>query len=102
MHLLPVPGPDLLTSSISMAARSCNTMLVACRNETLEIGKLLERTMMQKYGPAELKEHYMVMDTICDATQERQTAVYELVDKQPVSFICCQSPFAHPKPIPNL
>ena len=40
--------------------------------------------MMQKYGPAELKEHYMVMDTICDATQERQTAVYDLVDKQPV------------------
>ena len=55
-----------------------------CRDETLEIGKMLERTMMQKYGPAELKEHYMVMDTICDATQERQTAVYELVDKQPV------------------
>ncbi len=54
------------------------------RDETLEIGKMLERTMMQKYGPAELKEHYMVMDTICDATQERQTAVYELVDKQPV------------------
>ena len=45
---------------------------------------MLERTMMQKYGPAELKEHYMVMDTICDATQERQTAVYDLVDKKPV------------------
>ncbi|KAK9835932.1 hypothetical protein WJX84_010530 [Apatococcus fuscideae] len=53
------------------------------RDETLEIGKMLERTMMQKYGPAELKEHYMVMDTICDATQERQTAVYDLVDKKP-------------------
>ena len=39
------------------------------RNETMAIGKLLERTMMEKYGPAELKSHYMVMDTICDATQ---------------------------------
>lgn len=39
------------------------------RNETMEIGKLLERTMMEKYGPAELKQHYMVLDTICDATQ---------------------------------
>ena len=39
------------------------------RNETLSIGKMLEKTMMQKYGPAELKQHYMVMDTICDATQ---------------------------------
>ena len=41
------------------------------RNETLSIGKMLEKTMMQKYGPAELKQHYMVMDTICDATQVR-------------------------------
>lgn len=39
------------------------------RDETLSIGKMLEKTMMQKYGPAELKQHYMVMDTICDATQ---------------------------------
>lgn len=52
------------------------------RDETLSIGKMLEKTMMQKYGPAELKDHYMVMDTICDATQERQDAVTELVAKQ--------------------
>ena len=39
------------------------------RDETLSIGKMLEKVMMQKYGPAELKSHYMVMDTICDATQ---------------------------------
>ena len=39
------------------------------RDETLSIGKMLEKVMMQKYGPAELKQHYMVMDTICDATQ---------------------------------
>lgn len=42
------------------------------RNETTAIGKLLERTMMEKYGPANLKQHYMVMDTICDATQVLQ------------------------------
>lgn len=41
------------------------------RDETLSIGKMLEKAMMQKYGPAELKSHYMVMDTICDATQVR-------------------------------
>ena len=28
--------------------------------------------MMEKYGPAELQQHYMVMDTICDATQARR------------------------------
>lgn len=45
------------------------------RNETMEIGKLLERTMMEKYGPADLKQHYMVMDTICDATQVRLPSI---------------------------
>ena len=52
------------------------------RDETLQIGKLLERTMMEKYGPAQLKDRYMVMDTICDATQTRQSAVYELTATQ--------------------
>lgn len=39
------------------------------QGETEEVGKLFETTMMKKYGPAELKNHYLVMDTICDATQ---------------------------------
>lgn len=56
------PDKDLV--SIGLANQT--TML---RNETTAIGKLLERTMMEKYGPANLKQHYMVMDTICDATQ---------------------------------
>ncbi len=25
--------------------------------------------MMEKYGPDKLQDHFMVMDTICDATQ---------------------------------
>jgi 4-hydroxy-3-methylbut-2-enyl diphosphate reductase len=41
------------------------------RDETLAIGKMLEKTMMEKHGPAALQQHYMVMDTICDATQAR-------------------------------
>jgi 4-hydroxy-3-methylbut-2-en-1-yl diphosphate reductase len=52
------------------------------KGETEAIGKLLERTVMQKYGPADLSKHFMVMDTICDATQERQDAVYDMTGKQ--------------------
>ena len=60
------PEKDL--EAIGLANQT--TML---RNETTAIGKLLERTMMEKYGPANLKQHYMVMDTICDATQVQYT-----------------------------
>jgi 4-hydroxy-3-methylbut-2-enyl diphosphate reductase len=35
-------------------------------------GKLLEKTMMQKFGPAEVNDHFMSFNTICDATQVRQ------------------------------
>merc|ERR1712054_203446 len=43
------------------------------------IGKMLEKCMMQKYGVQNIKNHYMVLDTICDATQERQDAMFNLV-----------------------
>ncbi|NEQ49226.1 MAG: 4-hydroxy-3-methylbut-2-enyl diphosphate reductase [Leptolyngbya sp. SIO3F4] len=50
------------------------------KGETEQIGKLLERTMLKKYGPQEINEHFSSFNTICDATQERQDAMFELVD----------------------
>lgn len=79
--------PDRDLQRLGLANQT--TML---RDETLEIGKMLERTMMKAYGPADLKKHYMVLDTICDATQERQDAVNNLVSgavggKEPLDMI---------------
>ena len=58
--------PDRDLVRIGLANQT--TML---RDETMAIGKMLETAMMQKHGPAQLQQHYMVMDTICDATQAR-------------------------------
>lgn len=45
------------------------------QGETEAIGKLLEKTQLKKYGPAELSSRFMIMDTICDATQARHARV---------------------------
>ena len=31
--------------------------------------------MNLRFGPEKLNEHFMALDTICDATQERQDAI---------------------------
>ncbi|TVP67120.1 MAG: 4-hydroxy-3-methylbut-2-enyl diphosphate reductase [Leptolyngbya sp. LCM1.Bin17] len=50
------------------------------KGETEQIGKLLEHTMLKKYGPQALNQHFLSFNTICDATQERQDAMFDLVD----------------------
>jgi 4-hydroxy-3-methylbut-2-enyl diphosphate reductase len=52
------------------------------KSETEQIGKLFERTMMKKYGPSELNNHFQNFNTICDATQERQDAMLGLVEEK--------------------
>ena len=51
------------------------------KSETEEIGRLFEKRMLSKYGPAELNEHFLAFNTICDATEERQDAMFSLVDE---------------------
>ena len=74
--------PDRDLTRVGLANQT--TML---RDETLAIGKLLESTMMRKHGVENVAKHYMVMDTICDATQERQDAVTDLTTAKPDMMI---------------
>jgi 4-hydroxy-3-methylbut-2-enyl diphosphate reductase len=37
--------------------------------------------MLKRFGPAELNDHFLAFNTICDATQERQDAMFALVDE---------------------
>mmetsp|Transcript_3517 Transcript_3517/g.5222 ORF Transcript_3517/g.5222 Transcript_3517/m.5222 type:complete len:487 (-) Transcript_3517:132-1592(-) len=50
------------------------------KKETRAIGQLFQKTIMKKFGPDLINEHYYEFDTICDATQVRQDAIDELCD----------------------
>lgn len=53
------------------------TMLAS---ETQEIAEFLKQTMIQKYGEADLKEHFAdTRDTLCYATNDNQSATLELL-----------------------
>lgn len=49
--------------------------------------QMFEKCLMEKYGPSEITAHYMAFDTICDATQERQDAMLELVEDDEIDLM---------------
>jgi 4-hydroxy-3-methylbut-2-en-1-yl diphosphate reductase len=53
------------------------TMLMS---ETMAVGEELRKAMVERYGEVNLAEHFELFDTICSATQDRQDALFELLE----------------------
>ena len=73
--------PDLHLAAIGVANQT--TML---RGETEEVQRRFRHAMGQKYGDAELPNHFRFFDTICGATQDRQDALQRLL-REPMDLL---------------
>ena len=73
------PGfdPDIHLQKIGIANQT--TMLMT---ETAELSTFLKSAYEEKFGAEKINDHFMAMDTICSATQERQDALNMLVDEE--------------------
>jgi len=60
------------------------TMLMS---ESLGIEKMLRVAMTDRYGEADLGQHFQAFDTICSATQDRQDAVVALLRGTPIDLM---------------
>jgi 4-hydroxy-3-methylbut-2-enyl diphosphate reductase len=68
--------PDLHLNQIGLANQT--TMLMS---ESLEIAVEVRRAMVDRYGEEETAVRFRNFDTICSATQERQDAILDLLEK---------------------
>jgi 4-hydroxy-3-methylbut-2-enyl diphosphate reductase len=65
----------------------CANQTTMLMSESLEIGEMFRKAMLDRYGKAGLAEHFRAFDTICSATQERQDAVESLLASESLDMM---------------
>src|SRR3989454_6989983 len=73
--------PDLHLQAVGVANQT--TML---RGETEDVQRRLRRAMAEKFGEAQIDQHFRFFDTICGATQDRQDALEKLL-QEPLNLL---------------
>src|SRR5215211_2452641 len=71
------PGFDPKSDLQRIGVANQTTMLMS---ETMAVGEELRKAMAERYGEENLEEHFELFDTICSATQDRQDALFELLE----------------------
>jgi len=71
------PGFDPERDLQSVGVANQTTMLMT---ETMAVGEELRKAMADRYGEDNLAEHFELFDTICSATQDRQDALFRLLE----------------------
>ena len=51
------------------------------KSETEEVQRRVQQAIVDRDGPEVAKQNYQVFDTICGATQERQDALFQMLEK---------------------
>src|SRR5438477_7937989 len=73
--------PDVHLQNIGVANQT--TML---RGETEDVQRRLRRAMAERFGEAQIDQHFRFFDTICGATQDRQDALEKLL-REPLDLL---------------
>lgn len=78
------PGfdPDIHLCHVGVANQT--TMM---RGETEEVQRRICKAIEDRYGKENLHEHFRFFDTICGATQERQDALLDMLDKEKLDLL---------------
>jgi 4-hydroxy-3-methylbut-2-en-1-yl diphosphate reductase len=71
------PGFDPEADLERVGVANQTTMLMS---ETMAVGEELRRAMVERHGEENLAQHFELFDTICSATQDRQDALFELLE----------------------
>ncbi len=72
------PGFDPEKDLQRVGVANQTTMLMS---ETLAVGEELRKAMAERYGEENTEDHFELFDTICSATQDRQDALFELLEQ---------------------